>query len=98
RNAVRDLLTNGGRPRQVDRSAFVVGRDLAATPGVVVFRNDLVELIQYRPQTETVHEVPLLVSPPWINKFYVLDLAPGRSLVEWAVQHGRTVFMLSYRN
>ena len=54
--------------------------------------------MQYPPQTEQVHEVPLLCSPPWINKYYVMDLAPGRSFVEWAVQHGRTVFAISYRN
>ena len=63
-----------------------------------MFRNDLMELIQYAPQTETVYEIPLLCSPPWINKYYVMDLAPGRSFVEWAVQHGHTVFAISYRN
>ena len=56
------------------------------------------ELIQYLPQTDQVHAVPLLASPPWINKYYVMDLAPGRSFLEWAVQHGRTVFAISYRN
>ena len=64
----------------------------------MVFRNDLMELIQYEPQTEQVHATPLLCSPPWINKYYVMDLAPGRSFIEWAVQHGRTVFAISYRN
>jgi polyhydroxyalkanoate synthase len=95
---VDDLLNNGGRPRQVDTRPFRVGENLAATPGKVVFRNDLMELIQYAPQTEQVRAVPVLASPPWINKYYVMDLAPGRSFLEWAVQHERTVFAISYRN
>jgi polyhydroxyalkanoate synthase len=95
---IDDLVNNGGRPRQVDLRPFRVGENLAATPGQVVFRNDLMELIQYAPQTEQVRAVPVLASPPWINKYYVMDLAPGRSFLEWAVQHGRTVFAISYRN
>lgn len=95
---VDDLLHNGGRPRQVDASGFTVGGNLACTPGKVVFRNELMELLQYEPQTSTVHAAPLLCSPPWINKYYVMDLAPGRSFIEWAVQHGRTVFAISYKN
>jgi ABC-2 type transport system ATP-binding protein len=71
---------------------------MAATPGKVVFKNDLMELIQYAPQTDQVRAVPVLASPPWINKYYVMDLAPGRSFLEWAVQHERTVFAISYRN
>jgi len=98
RNFADDLVHNGGRPRQVDASGFEIGRNLAATPGQVVFRNDLMELIQYAPQTGQVHAVPLLASPPWINKYYVMDLAPGRSFIEWAVTHQRTVFAISYRN
>ena len=97
-NFFRDVATNGGRPRQVDASAFRVGENLACTPGNVVFRNDLIELIQYAPQTETSFEIPLLCSPPWINKYYIMDLAPGRSFVEWAVGNGHTVFAISYRN
>jgi len=97
-NALRDLATNKGMPRQVTPGQFRPGHELAATPGSVVFRNRLIELIQYQPQTETVHAVPLLFSPPWINKYYIMDLAPGKSLVEWAVQHGHTCFMISYRN
>lgn len=97
-NFVSDLLHNGGKPRQVDTSSFELGRNLAATPGKVVYRNELMELIQYAPQTEQVHAVPLLASPPWINKYYVMDLAPQRSFLEWAVQHERTVFAISYRN
>ena len=98
RNLLDDLAHNGGRPRQVDTAPFELGRNLAATPGHVVFRNDLMELIQYAPQTKRVRSVPLLASPPWINKYYVMDLAPGRSFIEWAVQHQRTVFAISYRN
>ncbi len=98
RNFLNDLATNGGLPRQVDQAAFTVGENLAATPGKVVFRNDLMELIQYAPQTETTFEIPLLLSPPWINKYYIMDLSPGRSFVEWAVAHGHTVFAISYRN
>lgn len=98
RNLVRDVVTNGGRPSQVDRSAFRIGHDLAATPGWVVYRNDLIELLQYAPRTEQVHATPVLLSPPLINKYYVMDLAPGRSFAEWAVRHGHTVFAISYRN
>ena len=98
RKFVDDLLNNGGRPRQVDARPFRVGVNLAATPGKIVFKNDLMELIQYAPQTAEVRAVPLLASPPWINKYYVMDLAPGRSFIEWAVQHERTVFAISYRN
>jgi polyhydroxyalkanoate synthase subunit PhaC len=97
-NFVEDVVRNGGRPSQVDRSAFEVGRTLAATPGRVVFRNDLIELIAYEPRTETVFAQPVLYSPPWVNKYYVMDLAPGRSFVEYAVGQGFTVFAISYRN
>ena len=71
---------------------------MAATPGSVVYRSDLIELIQYEPQVKRVHSVPLLFCPPWINKYYIMDLAPGKSLIEWAVQHGHTCFAISYRN
>ena len=97
-NFVEDVLTNRGRPRQVDKRPFKIGENLAATPGKIVFKNDLMELMQYEPQTPEVHAVPLLASPPWINKYYIMDLAPGRSFIEWAVQHERTVFAISYRN
>ncbi|NKZ90065.1 alpha/beta fold hydrolase [Rhodococcus hoagii] len=95
---VEDVVTRGGRPKRTDDSAFTVGENMAATPGWVVFRNDLIELIQYAPQTEKVHATPLLACPPWINKFYIMDIGPGRSFVEWAIRHGRTVFLISYRN
>jgi polyhydroxyalkanoate synthase len=95
---VDDMLHNNGRPQQVDTRPFRVGENLAATPGQVVFKNDLMELIQYAPQTPKVRAVPVLASPPWINKYYVMDLAPDRSFLEWAIQHERTVFAISYRN
>jgi len=98
KNMLGDLLHNGGWPSQVDSTGFEVGVNMAATPGSVVYRSDLIELIQYTPQSEQVHSVPLLFCPPWINKFYIMDLAPGKSLIEWAVQHGHTCFAISYRN
>jgi polyhydroxyalkanoate synthase subunit PhaC len=97
-NLVNDVRHNGGWPSQVDSSGFEVGVNMAATPGSVVYRSDLIELIQYSPQTPRVHSVPLLFCPPWINKYYIMDLAPGKSLIEWAVQHGHTCFAISYRN
>ncbi|WP_226995686.1 PHA/PHB synthase family protein [Gordonia phthalatica] len=98
RYALSDAIHRKGRPLRVDTDAFTLGKNMAATEGQVVYRNDLIELIQYAPQTDEVHATPLLASPPWINKFYIMDLAPDRSLIEWAVQHGRTVFAISYRN
>ncbi len=93
-----DVQHNGGMPRQSDASAFTPGVNIAATPGRVVFRNALIELIAYEPQTATTHAIPLLCSPPWINKYYVMDLAPNRSFIEWAVRHGHATFAISYRN
>ena len=98
RHFIDDVLNNGGQPRQVDTSGFTLGGNLAATPAKVVYRNEIMELLQYEPQTPQVHSSPLLCSPPWINKYYIMDLAPGRSFIEWAVQHDRTVFAISYRN
>ena len=98
RNFAGDLLHNHGRPRQVNTRSFVLGDNLAATPGKVVFSNDLMELIQYAPQTPEVHAIPMLASPPWINKYYIMDLAPGRSFIEWAIGKGHTMFAISYRN
>src|ERR1039458_1667294 len=94
RNFLDDLANNGGRPSQVDTRSFELGRNLAATPGKVVYKSDLMELIQYAPQTPKVRAIPMLMSPAWINKYYVMDLAPGRSFIEWAVQHGHTVFAI----
>jgi polyhydroxyalkanoate synthase subunit PhaC len=98
RNFLEDYRLRGGSPRQFEGASFEVGKNLAATPGQVVYRNDLMELIQYAPQTPTTFAVPLLCSPPWINKYYVMDLAPGRSFIEWAVKHGHTTFAISYKN
>ncbi|MDQ6850477.1 MAG: alpha/beta fold hydrolase [Actinomycetota bacterium] len=98
RNMLGDLRNNGGWPAQVDDTDFEVGVNMAATAGAVVYRNELIELIQYEPQAKRVHSVPLLFCPPWINKYYIMDLAPGKSLIEWAVQHGHTCFAISYRN
>jgi polyhydroxyalkanoate synthase len=95
---VRDIATPPRVPSMVEPDAFTVGEDLAATPGAVVFRTDVFELIQYRPTTETVRTVPLLMIPPTINKFYVADLAPGRSIVEHYLNAGQQVFMMSWRN
>ena len=98
KNMLGDLRHNGGWPSQVDSSGFEVGVNMAATPGAVIDRSDLIEVIQYEPQVKRVHSVPLLFCPPWINKYYIMDLAPGKSLIEWAVQHGHTCFAISYRN
>ena len=98
RNLVEDLATAPRVPTMVRRDAFEVGVDLALTPGAVVLRTEAFELIQYTPQTPTVRTRPLLLIPPVINKFYIADLAPGRSLVEYLVQGGQQVFMVSWRN
>ena len=84
--------------RQSDPSKFILGRDMAATPGKVIYRNDLMELIQYAPSTETVYKRPLLICPPWINKFYVLDLNPEKSFIRWCVSQGLTVYVISWVN
>jgi polyhydroxyalkanoate synthase subunit PhaC len=97
-NLLRDLATAPRVPQMVDGSSFHIGRNIAATPGAVVLRTELLELIQYRPQTAHVRQVPMLISPPTINKYYALDLAPGRSLIEHFVQHGQQVFVISWRN
>ena len=98
RSLLRDMASAPRIPEMVDRSAFEVGRNIAVTPGEVVLRTEVLELIQYRPMTEQVREVPLLIVPPTINKFYALDLAPGRSMTEYLVQNGQQVFVISWRN
>jgi polyhydroxyalkanoate synthase len=95
-----DIEAGGGelRIRQSDATKFEVGRNLAVTPGKVIHQNELMQLIQYAPTTATVMRRPLLLVPPWINKFYVLDLAPEKSLIKWCVDHGLTVFCISWVN
>ncbi len=83
---------------QTDLQAFEVGRNLAVTPGKIVFQNDVLQLIQYQPTTEQVHEVPLLIIPPWINKFYILDLTQPKSFIKYAIDQGFTVFVVSWVN
>ncbi|GAB4266486.1 MAG: class I poly(R)-hydroxyalkanoic acid synthase [Deferrisomatales bacterium] len=98
------LLTDLERGRgrlaisMTDESAFEVGRNLALTPGKVVFQNDLMQLLQYDPATPTVYRRPLVIVPPWINKYYILDLQPKNSFIRWAVEKGHTVFVLSWVN
>jgi polyhydroxyalkanoate synthase len=98
RSFVSDLRHNGGMPSMVERGVFEVGRNLAVTPGAVVSRDDVAEVLQYQPSTETVYERPVLIVPPPIGRFYFLDLSPGRSFVEYAVGRGLQTFMLSWRN
>ncbi len=87
-----------GDVQMVDKTSFSVGHNLATTPGTVVFRNELIELIRYAPMTERVHAVPLLFVPPWINKFYILDLNEKKSMVRYLVKQGFSVFVISWRN
>ena len=99
-NLVRDIEANNGdlMVTLADQGAFDVGSNIATTPGKVVFRNHLFELIQYSPTTQTVQEVPLVIFPPWINKFYIMDLRPENSLVKWIVDQGFTLFVVSWVN
>jgi polyhydroxyalkanoate synthase len=96
RNLIGDV--EKGRLSQTDEGSFEVGRNLAVTPGKVVFENEIFQLIQYAPSTPRVRSTPLVMVPPCINKFYILDLAPGNSFVRYAVERGNTVFVVSWRN
>jgi len=98
RALMRDLATAPRVPAMVEPGAFEVGKDLAVTPGAVVYRTEMFELIQYAPVTERVGKFPLLIVPPMINKYYITDLAPGRSMSEYLVSQGHQVFAISWRN
>ncbi|KIC34511.1 PHA/PHB synthase family protein [Leisingera sp. ANG-S5] len=99
-NLVTDLEANNGElvVRLADESAFELGGNIATTPGDVVYRNRMMELIQYKPVTETVHETPIVLFPPWINKFYILDLKAQNSLIKWVTEQGYTLFVVSWVN
>ncbi len=100
KNLLDDLERGKGRLAisMTDMAAFRIGENIAVTPGKVVYQNDLIQLIQYAPTTETVKRRPLLIMPPWINKFYILDLRPDNSFIRWAVAQGHTVFVISWVN
>jgi polyhydroxyalkanoate synthase len=98
KNYFDDLARNGGMPAMVDQSAFKVGENLATTPGAVIFRNELLELIQYTPTTPNVWKRPLVITPPQINKYYALDLSPDKSMVRFLLKSGIQVFCVSWRN
>ncbi|HEX5464645.1 MAG TPA: class I poly(R)-hydroxyalkanoic acid synthase, partial [Burkholderiales bacterium] len=98
---LHDLARGDGRQLRIsmtDETAFQLGENIATTPGKVVFQNDLLQLIQYLPRTEKVHQRPLLIIPPWINKYYILDLRETNSFIRWAVEQGHTVFVVSWVN
>jgi polyhydroxyalkanoate synthase len=100
-NLLEDLTRGGGgqlRPRMTDENAFKLGLNIATTPGAVVFQNDLIQLIQYYPANGPVYRRPLLIIPPWINKYYILDLREKNSFVKWAIEQGHTVFVISWVN
>jgi polyhydroxyalkanoate synthase len=99
-NLLEDLERGKGKLaiKMTDLDAFEIGRNIATTPGKVVYQNDLMQLIQYTPTTDEVYQTPLMIIPPWINKFYILDLRPENSFIKWAVERGYTVFIISWVN
>ncbi|MEP5730553.1 MAG: alpha/beta fold hydrolase [Sulfitobacter sp.] len=97
-NMMKDITENQGLPSSVDTSKFTVGENLAVTPGDVVFRNEVIELVTYRPTTDKVHRRPLLVVPPQINKFYSIDMSPGKSMIEFLLANGLQPYCISWRN
>jgi polyhydroxyalkanoate synthase len=99
-NLIADLEANSGElvVRLADDRAFVLGENIATTPGEVVYRNHMLELIQYAPATDEVHATPIVIFPPWINKFYILDLKPENSLIKWITEQGYTLFVVSWVN
>ena len=98
KNLVDDMRNNHGMPRQVDKSAFTVGQNIASTAGSVIHRSEILELIQYQPRTATQHAQPVLIVPPQINKYYIYDLSPDKSMVGYLLDQGFQVFMVSWRN
>ena len=99
-NLVNDLEANNGElvVRLADETAFELGKNIATSPGQVVYRNRMIELIQYEPATEKVHEIPIVIFPPWINKFYIMDLKAQNSLIKWITEQGYTLFVVSWVN
>ena len=99
-NLQRDLKAGNGHLRitMADDEAYEVGKNIATTPGKIVYQNDIMQLIQYEPTTTMVYQRPLLIVPPWINKYYILDLQPDNSFIRWAVDRGYTVFVVSWAN
>ncbi len=98
KNLVHDIRHNHGMPSQVDKSAFAVGKNLATTPGAVVYRDDIIELIQYQPATDEVNVCPMFIVPAQINKFYLYDVSPEKSMVRFLLESGMQVFVVSWRN
>ena len=98
KNAYEDLKSNGGMPSQVDGRPFKVGENVANSPGAVVYKTEMLELIQYTPQSEQVHKIPLMIIPPQINKYYAVDLEPNKSMIRFLLKSGFQVFAVSWRN